>query len=99
MREPKFRIGDIVTFKSWEDMEAEYGSPHNVPFKFCSVMRHLCGKSFKVRSVEWSPFYDTYRIKLINDDRYNYSEEMFVAPSQFSCNDDVIATAGIGFLF
>lgn len=99
MREPKFRKGDTVTFKTWEDMVSEYGDPYNVPFEFCVEMQHLCGKSFKVRSVEWSDSFQTYRIDLVCADRFNYSEEMFVDPLLLCHNDEVGSISTISLLF
>ena len=54
----KFKVGDRVQFKSWEEMEKEYGldkdgdiSPKTYDIGFVSEMRFLCGAFATVESI------------------------------------------------
>lgn len=44
----KFKVGDVVTVKDWEEMEKEFGvvgKNINCPGTFSHYMKPLCGKS------------------------------------------------------
>lgn len=96
-REPKFKVGDIVTFRSREDMESEYGDTELIPYSFRRGMGHLCGQSFTVKDVVWDSFFGTYQIYLYENNDFNYSEPMFIDPIH-SLNDDVVDTTDISHL-
>lgn len=97
MKEPKFKIGDIVTFRNWEDMGSEYGDPDLVPYSFCKDMDYLCGQSFTVEDVMWDRYAGTYQIYLYENNDFNYSEPMFIDPI-YSLNDDAVGTTDISYL-
>ncbi len=54
----KYKIGDELRIREWDDMEAEY--PHSSYgtsingdyYSFIKQMRHLCGKDFTVSDIE-----------------------------------------------
>ena len=52
----KFKVGDFVEIKSWEEMEREFGMDEfgdiKTEINFVSYMQYLCGKKAKVKSVD-----------------------------------------------
>lgn len=77
MGETKFRVGDKVKFKSWQEMEEEFGLDDDgdidIPFSFTSEMENVLDKE------------RTYTVSKINGDivclqensEYYYSTDMF----------------------
>lgn len=55
MRGDKFRVGDIVVFRQWEDMRNEFGISWtgSIPceFSFTKEMRYLCGREFIITGI------------------------------------------------
>lgn len=51
--EPKFRVGETVRVRQWEDMEAEFGlnsyGSISVPYHFIDEMRFFCGEEAEVK--------------------------------------------------
>lgn len=54
-KKTKIKIGNIVKFKSWDEMQDEFGltlSGHiDCQFVFSRYMKDLCGQCFQVNSV------------------------------------------------
>ena len=62
-----FKVGDRVQFKTWEEMEKEFGCTKdelefetyiNCKFAFIEDMKHLCGTFATIRNI------DDYSVKL-----------------------------------
>lgn len=51
-----FKVGQIVRFKSWEQMKKEFGSDGhgniNCACIFTQEMNFLCGKEFKIKAIK-----------------------------------------------
>lgn len=54
-KKTKIKIGDIVKFKSWREMEDKFGltlsGDIDCQFIFSKYMKDLCGQCFQVNSV------------------------------------------------
>lgn len=54
-KKTKIKIGDIVKFKSWKEMEDEFGLTFSgdidCEFVFTKYMKDLCGQYFQVNSI------------------------------------------------
>ena len=54
-KKTKIKIGDIVKFKSWKEMENEFGLTFSgdidCEFVFTKYMKDLCGQYFQVNSI------------------------------------------------
>lgn len=52
----KFKYGDLVRIRDWNDMEAQFGTAESgaiaCKFSFVGGMRHLCGRQFVVRRID-----------------------------------------------
>ena len=74
----KFKVGDKVRVRSWDNMEQEYGINGwgNIDVKcgFTPEMKHFCGKVVTIKSICASG--KTYRIKEDNE-AYYWSDGMF----------------------
>jgi hypothetical protein len=78
----KYKIGDVVTVKTWEEMEKEYGLVYfpdlnenciNLePFWFLPEMKRFCGQKITIDFV----FGDSYYIKEDNG-MYGWTDSMF----------------------
>ena len=90
----KFKVGDRVKVRSWEDMKEQYGLNNLGSIKtpgdtFTESMKQYCGKVVTIRQVIESPYGDSlYRIK--NEVFWNFSDVMF--ESGVVCNTIVIYT-------
>lgn len=79
----KFRPGDTVTIRAWDDMLSQYGSfsgelgiktPYII---FSDSMKQYCGRSFKVKHVRPS-INDKYWIYMLDCCYFPFTEDMFV---------------------
>lgn len=79
----KFRPGDTVTIRAWDDMLSQYGSfsgelgiktPYII---FSDSMKQYCGRSFKVKRV-WPSINDKYWIYKLDCCYFPFTEDMFV---------------------
>lgn len=80
MAESKYKVGDILRIRQWDDMLDEYGlisgsTSINVPFSFSSEMRYLCGVVFTVKSITQCGPYIRY-CSYENTENGYISEEM-----------------------
>jgi len=70
----KYKVGDKVTVRQWDDMKKEYGLDRcgniNCNYLFTRAMRPYCGKKVEISDV-WSGGYGVY------GDVNAWSEEMF----------------------
>lgn len=88
----KFKVGDKVIVRSWDDMEKEYGldgcGSIDLGFGFVEEMREFCGKVVTIKAVfdEGYAIKEDYEIYLWNDD-------MFV--SEYRANDMIVVYADI----
>ncbi len=79
-----FINGDVVKIKEWDDMERAYGIIGGniiVPFAFTPEMRHLCGRTLKIKNIKRNSSQETIYIMIDpNEPRsinYNFSRGMF----------------------
>lgn len=74
----KFKVGDKVVVRSWDDMEKEFGlnGRGNIDVRcgFTPEMRHLCGKVVTIKSITTSGL--AYRIKE-DSEAFYWSDSMF----------------------
>lgn len=74
----KFKVGDKVRVRAWDDMEKEFGLNADGDIKcrcwFTKGMRDSCGKIVQIESV--SPEIETYCIK---DDFHTFTDDMLEA--------------------
>ena len=72
----KYKVGDKVRVRSWEDMKKEYGiaKTGSIPVRrdvsFVPEMKRLCGKELVISRV----FQDSYKVK---DSDWYWTDEMF----------------------
>lgn len=72
----KYKVGDKVRIRSWEDMKREYGVDRhgNIPVRkdanFVTSMKHLCGKELVISRV----LKDCYKVKDLD---WYWTDEMF----------------------
>ena len=86
IREPKYKPGDRVRIRDWDDMAAEYGLDEyesiKIPCSFTDEMRTLCGRELTVKHSAYFtyPNINTYVYKFAENDGgwnwYNIGEEM-----------------------
>ena len=71
----KFKVGDKVKIRQWDDMEKEFGldtfGSINVRFHFCERMRKYCGKVMTITDI-WG---DNYTLEGAKS--WSFSEDMF----------------------
>jgi len=73
----RFKVGDKVKVKQWEDMEREFGLNENgnikTHIKFIPDMRRFCGQVVTIARVHRNKYY------LIEEDtgKFKFTEEMF----------------------
>jgi len=83
----KFKVGDKVTVRQWDDMEKEYGlcsSGDSIPIPVCSFVKNMelfCGKKVTIEEV----YGNYYGIKE-DDCHWCWTDEMF-EESKISKND------------
>lgn len=90
----KYKVGDKVRVRSWEDMKKEFGiaKTGNIPVRrdvsFVPSMKHLCGKELVITRV----YPDWYKVK---DQDWYWVDEMFEPISHtiiiYTKNNQVIA--------
>jgi hypothetical protein len=88
----KFKVGDRVEIKSWEEMEKEFGlifGEINCRCHFTPTMKYLCGRTATIKTIS-----EYKRIELDNwsnndNTNWNYSTDMIkrVQPKQFTKSD------------
>lgn len=99
MIESKYKVGDVVTIRQWDDMLEEYGYHHeyqsviDVRFLFTSSMRRLCGDTFIIANVmnygsDEAPQIE-YFLKTLSGKslRWSFSDEMFVENSDYQSKE------------
>ena len=83
---PRYKVGDTVTIRQWDDMAKEFGVKYTsitTPDSFVSEMRRYCGRR---ATVVWCDYdskesaYDGYGLKLEED---KYSDEWEFNPCMF----------------
>ena len=67
--EGKFKVGDKVKVRTWEDMEKEYGDPGDCPGFFVEGMKHLCGRTATITEIDTEKYSDYPSISLDFDDK------------------------------
>ena len=81
MSKPKFKVGDKVTIRSWNDMEKEYGTDFGgnikVPRLFNKDMKKYCGRVMTISSVRPTFSGEGYTYFLNDAEVWRFSEEMF----------------------
>lgn len=83
MNDFDLRVGDVVRFREWDDMVAEFGMVGDsvgVPYHFTREMRYLCGHLAKVRRVSKDDDYDCTEVYLSSCD----DDPIDVGPFAFS---------------
>lgn len=97
----KFRPGDTVTIRTWDDMLSQYGSLVERGIKtpyltFSDSMKQYCGRSFKVKHV-WPSINDKYWIYMLDCCYFPFTEDMFVVATPVPASpisfDDLIKGA------
>ena len=96
----KFRPGDTVTIRAWDDILSQYGSGElgiKTPYIiFSDSMKQYCGRSFKVKHVRPS-INDKYWIYMLDCCYFPFTEDMFVftspAPASPISFDDLMKGA------
>ena len=88
----KFRPGDTVTIRAWDDILSQYGSY----IIFSDSMKQYCGRSFKVKHVRPS-INDKYWIYILDCCYFPFTEDMFVVATPVPASpisfDDLIKGA------
>lgn len=70
----KYKVGDLVRIKTWEQMVSEFGvKDRYIPCKctFTDDMKYLCGTVHEISRVSPRDFYE-----LVNESRWNISDDM-----------------------
>lgn len=79
----KFKVGDRVKIRQWDDMKREYGlDPYGaimMPCTFMPEMREYCGKTVIIQDIASTLRDDRYHIK--GGDGWCFSDEMFETPA------------------
>lgn len=99
----KFRPGDTVTIRAWDDMLSQYGSfsgelgiktPYII---FSDSMKQYCGRSFKVEHIRPSINDEHWIYTLDDGPHFPFTEHMFVVatpvPTSTISFDDLIKGA------
>lgn len=73
-------IGDILTFRQWEDMESEFGVNSNgdimtSPFLFTHSMKQFCGTTICVKEISSEGVITAF--KVYEDERVNPFDEYY----------------------
>lgn len=81
MAKAKFKVGDKVTIRSWDDMEKEYGTDYagdiRVPCIFSEDMKEYCGRKMTISGIRPAFFEDRYIYTLEGAETWKFSEGMF----------------------
>lgn len=80
--EPKFKVGELVRIRQWDDMEKEFGLDADGDIKTCvsfvTSMKHLCGKYAEIVSLDENDA--EVKLKFFNccglDTSWGYSTDM-----------------------
>ena len=94
----KYKVGDKVRVRAWDDMKKEFGLDASGDIKcrcwFTKQMRELCGKIVQIESV--SPKSEIYSIK---DGYHNFTDDMLEAVADdFKVGDRVRVIGNISHL-
>lgn len=77
----KFKVGDKVTIRSWDDMKKEYGTDCAgdipVPCIFNRQMKEYCGKKMIISYIRPHHLEDRFVYFLEGAEKWRFSEEMF----------------------
>ena len=77
----KYKVGDKVTIRSWDDMEKEYGTDYagyiKVPGLFNKEMEKYCGRKMTISSMRPHRLEDRLVYILEGAEIWKFSEEMF----------------------
>lgn len=77
----KYKVGDKVTIRSWDDMKKEYGTDSagdiKVPCIFNSEMKEYCGRKMTISEMRRSYLGDRYIYFLEGAEMWKFSEGMF----------------------
>lgn len=79
MSKYKFKVGDRVQFKTWEEMEKEFKSDSYgilCDNDFTLEMRHLCGTQATIESIDGDSCVKLKDFTAIGDIHWNYSTDM-----------------------
>ena len=81
--ETKYKVGDCVRVREWDDMAKENHIDRDGDIEFCSngihfvkAMAKYCGKVAKIIEVEKSKTFGVLYILDIDNDRFDFSDEM-----------------------
>ena len=75
----KYKVGDMVQIRQWDDMEREFGIKRgNIDccFSFVPEMREFCGRKMKIISFGRDPLGEM-NFALANGRGWSFSEDMF----------------------
>lgn len=78
----KFKVGDKLRIREWDDMLEEYGENYGgiaCMFLFTNEMRDMCGKVFTVKEIIGEHLYSEEEIESADPnliDSWNISEDM-----------------------
>lgn len=77
----RFKVGDKVTIRSWNDMEKEYGTDYGgcikVPCLFNKEMKKYCGRKMTISSIRPHHLEDRLVYFLEGAEMWRFSEGMF----------------------
>lgn len=75
----RFKEGDFVRVRKWNDMEQKYGLTPNgsidCSLKFIQEMKKYCGRVFRIHSVVRVRIYNGYFYSLCGSN-FNFSDDM-----------------------
>ena len=84
----KYKVGDLVTIRSWEAMKREFGLRGNMiidtPYGFTPLMRKYCGRQMKIIKVDKTSYLleDGEHLSFTDDmiaHNFTYGEEIAVS--------------------
>lgn len=106
----KFKVGDKLRIRQWEDMAEEFGSEPTGSsdsigclYSFPATMKHLCGLPFTVRDVFGDQYFSeerTEELRYDGRDRWMISADMLEYAEEqsqlLSCDIDGLFNLGFG---
>lgn len=76
----KYKVGDELRIREWDDMEAEFGLKHNgsinCQYVFATSMKPMCGKNFTVKKIIDGDFRSVEEVEILDGFWYSISEDM-----------------------
>lgn len=91
----KFKVGDRVRVREWDEMEAEFGLDREGDIKcgggiyFNRLMKGYCGKVLTVQKVDS----ETHTYKLEESDVWPFCDDMLLPAAKFKVGDKVIGNS------